>query len=107
MLEGGIIGEIGIKSILGIGVNVLLWFAVFAGVEWSLWLAMVLVCGGCCGVCVVIGFVGVVVGVGVTVVAAAAPVFGVDVDDSTTAHLDLESVDVELDPLAYELSSIR
>ena len=33
MLEGGIIGEIGIKGILGIGVDVLLWFAVFAGVE--------------------------------------------------------------------------
>ena len=36
MLEGGIIGDIGIKGILDIGVNVLLWFAVFAGVKLSL-----------------------------------------------------------------------
>ena len=56
-------GDIGIKGILDIGVNVLLLFAVFAGVKLSLCLAMVLVCGGCCGVYVVCGIVvGVVVG---------------------------------------------
>ena len=62
---------------------------------------------GCCGVCVVIDLVGVVVGVGVTAVASTAHDFGSHVDGSTTAHLDLEGVDVGLDPLAYEISSIR
>ena len=50
-------------------------------------LAMVLVCGGCCGVVVVIGVVVGVVGVGVAAVAATAQVFGVGGRDSTTAHL--------------------